>query len=78
MMIIVIPDVTQCSLVDKFKCIVGTCYLHLQGRNINYSETVDSYAALILLSGYVALLYLFVLYFVAGMSQPVQSIVYGA
>jgi len=75
---IVIPDVTQCGLVDKFKHIVGTCYLHLEGRNINHSETVDSYAALILLSGYVALLYLFLLYFVAGMSQPVQSTGYGA
>lgn len=42
MMIIAIPDMTQCSLVDKFKRIVGTCYLHLQGRNINHSRTVDS------------------------------------
>jgi hypothetical protein len=29
MMMIVIPVVTQCSLVDKFKRIVGTRYLHL-------------------------------------------------
>jgi hypothetical protein len=55
---IVIPDVTLCSLVDKFKRIGGTCYLHLQGRNINRSGAADSYAALILLSEYVALLYL--------------------
>jgi hypothetical protein len=68
MMMIVIPDMTQCSLVDKFKRIVGTCYLNLPGRNINQSGTVDSYAALILLAGYVALLYLFLIYFEAGMS----------
>lgn len=34
MMMIANADVTQCSLVDKFKRIVGTCCLHLQGRNM--------------------------------------------
>jgi hypothetical protein len=55
---IVLPDVRLCSLVDKFKRIGGICYLHLQGRNTNRSGAADSYAALILLSVYVALLYL--------------------
>jgi hypothetical protein len=41
-MMIVIPDVTQCSLVDRLKLIVGTCYHHNQNRNINHSGTVDS------------------------------------